>query len=118
MTLKRLFIVTAGIAAGVVVGLGLLVGAYQWWDSRPKPRDSTSITATYDGPYSNKDGGTRKVGLRYALENKTDNDILAYGSSLRVYIRRDDGSLIDLKAHWKLLPADIHIPPRERVLWL
>lgn len=118
MTLKKLFVVVAAISAGVVLALAAIVGVASWWSSRPTPRDSTSVVATYDGAMVSKKQGEEQVTLRYTLENKSEKDIDLPASGLTVFVRRADGSLYDLRKINDFDQEEVEIPAGERIVWL
>jgi hypothetical protein len=119
MTLKRLFIVVAGIAAGVIFAIACVVAIGAWWNARPVPRDTESVVAVYDGAHVRNASGTKRVDLRYTFENTTDKDIHLYGGELTTYVRRrEDGSLFDVKDYLDKVQNGIDIPAGEKVVWL
>ena len=117
--LRKLFVVSAGVAAGVVATIAALIVAWNWWGSRPVARDTSSVTAEFDRVIVQGTGDRRTVELRYKLRNTTRKDISVAGLDLTTYVRREDGSLYDLKKGqiFDTDQGDINIPAGEQILW-
>jgi len=76
MRWKRLFIASAGITVGLVLGLALVLGGAVWYSTRPaKPRpwNPNAITAQFTDVYV-QTGEHVTATFQYSLENHTDND--------------------------------------------
>lgn len=78
MDWKRPLLIGVGWGVGTAVGLVVLLGAFFWYESRPKPPkppkpwDSVSIKAQYDD--AGTEGDKNYVVFNYTLENTTDFD--------------------------------------------
>jgi hypothetical protein len=75
---KRPLIVGIGWGLGTALGLAILLGAFFWYESRPKPPkppkpwDTASIKADYDR--ADTEGDNNTIVVYYTLENTTDFD--------------------------------------------
>jgi hypothetical protein len=70
--MKRWIITGLSFGAGLAITLTLIFGAYSWFENRPRPWDSKSITASYDGVDTEGDKNT--LVFYYTLQNNTDFD--------------------------------------------
>jgi len=86
---KRIVLNSAGLGGGFALVAAVILGVCIWWGSRParpKPWNTTAITATYDDVRT--EGETNTVAFDYTLQNNTDQDL-----------RISDGTNVQVAAH-------------------
>jgi hypothetical protein len=73
---KRLFVVSAGVSAGITFAVIVVALAFFWYTNRPvkaRPWNQTAVTAKYTDLYLTT-GRPLVLTFRYTLENHTDHD--------------------------------------------
>ncbi len=75
LSLKRVFVVAFGVAAGAVFAAAMVIGIVFWYSSRPeppKPWNTSGIVATYDD--ISTEGADHTFVFHYVVENKGARD--------------------------------------------
>lgn len=124
VTLKKWFVVAVGVGLGAGVSFAVASYAWDWWESRPTPPYTTSVTAQFEGPVTDTlDDGSTVLRFRYKLTNNSDQDIYIFGSDVggpadsTMYVQRDDGSLFELYGPTRPPLEGIDIPAGESMVY-
>lgn len=99
---KKLFVISAGISAGVTFAVVLVAVAFFWYANRPvkaRPWNETAVTAKYTDLYVTT-GQPLVFTFRYTLENHTHHDY-ELPSSGSIYKILADGKGLDRDATLK-----------------
>jgi hypothetical protein len=116
INLKRIFIVALGISTGVGFVVATLIGISYWYLSRPeqpKPWDTTTIVATYDGLLT--EGADNSFVFYYVLENKGARDYrLEGGKSVSLLARLARQRSLSSDADYLTIDLPIFIPAGHR----
>jgi hypothetical protein len=117
---KRLLLIAFGWGIGCAFGIGVLIGVWSWYASRPKPSkpwNNTAIKATYDTVFAEGDNNTLVVA--YVLENVTNVDYKATDGSaimLTGKLKRENSSSAYSNVDRIDYPVFIPMKHRGRVL--
>jgi hypothetical protein len=99
---KKLFVVSAGVSAGVTFAVIVGAVAFFWYTNRPvkaRPWNQNAVTAKYTDLYLTT-GRPLVLTFRYTLENHTDHDY-ELPSSGSIYKVLADGKGLDRDASLK-----------------
>jgi hypothetical protein len=111
---KRVVLVSASAGAGFALVLSLIVGGYRWYESRPKPWNTSDIKATFDHIGTESEDNT--VVFFYILENTTDSDYELIDSSSVVFmarLQRDES--LSHNPNFTKVDYPIFIPAKNRL---
>lgn len=116
LSLRRLFAVAFGAAAGVVFSAAMVIGIVFWYSSRPeppKPWDTSSIVATYDG--ISTEGADKTFVFYYVLENKGARDYrLDSGSSTILMVQLERQKSLGAFGEHLAIDLPVFIPAGQR----
>lgn len=119
MSLKKLFVIVMAVVFGTTAALVVAILAWSQWNGRPKARDATALTATFEQALIEKsDADPRLLQFRYVLRNKANRDLEIRDADAVLYIQRDDGALVDLKEITDFKLGDIKVPAGDKVIYL
>lgn len=93
MDWKRIFLRAAGFGAGFALSFAVISGSFLWYQSRPKPPkpwDTKTIQAEYDGTTEEQ---TTDIGFRYALKNNGNIDYRIDRDAVQLSIVGKNGEL-------------------------
>jgi hypothetical protein len=101
---KKWLSVGAGLGAGAVLMLGLIIGCIIWYSSRPKPWDQKSLKANSEVLWSFTEdsnsprGKFENVSFLYVVQNTTNRDITV-SSPVTIMLNPESGDLTELPAN-------------------
>jgi hypothetical protein len=121
MNWKKILLLSFGWGAGTAVCLAAIVGAYLWYESRPKPSKPWSTTAIFssdDAAGFGSNGGGKEVYLIYTLQNATDTDYeIGPETEIKITFKNSDGSLTEpLPAGTATLRRPVFIPAKQKAM--
>lgn len=102
--------------AGVVITAALILGTFFWYESRPKPWNSTAIAAIYNS--IDTEGEKNTFVFYYTLENNTDFDYkISFLSDVVLLAKLKRGDSLSGKINDKFFQPDYRIllPARQRI---
>ena len=111
---KRLVLISASAGAGVAVTLLLIIGGHNWYQSRPKPWDTSAVKATFH--YIDTEGVNTTLVFMYTLENTTDFDYRLPDKSRAVVMAKlkKEKSLSDDSGYIKV-DYPVFVPAKQRL---
>jgi hypothetical protein len=115
---RQVFLRAAGAMFGLIIALALVVGFVVWWQSRPKPWDTESVTATFDSV--DTEGTQNTLLFFYTVENRTDRDYKVEGANgATIAVRLKEQGSLALDATGKLVTVEfpLFIPAHEKILY-
>ena len=124
MNWKRALLIGVGWGLGTAVGLGMIVGGFLWYESRPKPPvppkpwNASAIKAEYDLVSTDTDKDRENVIVfYYILENTTDFDYrVEDGRRITMTGKlEDERSLSAFLKSQGVIDYPIFVPAKKRV---
>jgi hypothetical protein len=120
MNWKRLLLISIGWGLGTAIGLSAIVGAYLWYDSRPKPpmpwrTTAISSPSSEDSPAFRSDDN-KTIRFTYTVQNSTDYDYeIETGTPIRITVKHTDGSFSEpMPEDVAKMRLPVFIPSRQK----
>jgi len=117
---KKNLLIGVGWGLGTAVGLVLLVGAFLWYTSRPKPPkppkpwNVAAIKAEYDR--AGTEGDKNTIAFYYTLENTTDFDYrVEDGQNILMSGKLEEEKTLSRDSDFVRIDYPIIVPAKKRV---
>jgi hypothetical protein len=113
--MKTTLLKIAAAAAGITLVLCLALGGLIWYKARPRPWNTTAVTASEIPTFGADTGKDAKIHLRYPAQNHTDTDYkVEKVNDLRIMARLKNGALTSpLEGDYISIDGPLFIPAQQ-----